>query len=129
MHEFSLARDIWESVQRSASVHPDSRVTGITLEIGVLTLIEEEQLRFWLTAIAEQEGCPDLMVHITWVPAEIRCRSCQAQQQYARSSLQNEDLLLFFQSRCSSCDSEDIDVHGGKDLRVVSATIIPLHNK
>jgi len=65
LHELSIASDIWASVAKAARQHGGGRVKRIVLEIGALNLIEEEQLRFWLEALAERNGSAGVEVNIT----------------------------------------------------------------
>jgi hydrogenase nickel insertion protein HypA len=122
MHEFAIAREIWESVQRATAAYPASQVARVSVEIGDLTLIEDEQLGFWVEALAAQAGCTGLALHITHIPAELHCQACQGRQSFSRP-LSTEHLTSFLLPKCVACGSEEVELHGGRDLRVVSAEI------
>jgi hydrogenase nickel incorporation protein HypA/HybF len=79
MHELSIASQIWASVKRAAAEHGDRRVTSIRLEIGAFQMIEEEQLTFWIQALAERDGSPGVGLTITTVPESVQIRVVSAE--------------------------------------------------
>ncbi len=79
LHELSIASQIWASVARAAAEHRASRVKAIKLEVGALNLIEEDQLTFWIQALAEREGLPRVEVKITTLPAGMQIKVVSAE--------------------------------------------------
>ena len=79
MHELSIASQIWESVRRAAAEHGGGRVKSIKLEIGALQLIEDDQLTFWIQALAERGGSPGVEIRITTVPEGVQIRVVSAE--------------------------------------------------
>lgn len=122
MHEFSIASEIWNSVAKAAQQHGGGRVKSIKLEIGVLNLLAEEQMQFWIGMLAEQSGSPGAEVHITYLPARVRCRACGTESE---ASLPEGDLdhLLLPTLTCPACGSPDVEITGGREIRVVSAEV------
>jgi Zn finger protein HypA/HybF involved in hydrogenase expression len=84
VHELSIASQIWSSVAKAASQHGASRVKAIKLEIGALNLIEEDQLTFWIQALAEREGSPRVEVKITTLPAGMQIKVVSAEVETGR---------------------------------------------
>ena len=122
MHEFSIASEIWRSVSQAAAEHKARRVRSITVEVGALNLIEDEQLRFWVQALAEREGSPDVELKITHIPARIVCRSCGERGDIAPSASSQPQFIRPGMS-CPACASINVEVGGGRELRVVTAEI------
>lgn len=122
MHEYSLASQVWASVAAAAQKHGGRRVRSVTLEIGALNLIEESQIRFWLSMLAARAGSPDLTVKITSVPARVTCAACGAEGEPGLPDGE-ADHYLPVPLRCGKCGSRDVRVVGGRELRVVSAEI------
>ncbi len=122
MHEYSVASEIWDAVKAAARKHGGDAVRSIRLEIGALNLIEEEQLSFWLKALADQNGSPDLDLRISRTPARITCGHCGTEEEPA---LPSDEVSHFVPPllTCRSCGSRDVQVLGGRELRVVSAEI------
>jgi len=121
VHEYSIALDMWESVAAAAQKHGAGRVRSITLEIGALNLIEEEQLSFWIGALAEREGSPEVKLKITVIPANLRCRACGWEGEVAVP--EGASFYLPAALLCAACGSRDVVVLGGRELRVVSAEV------
>jgi hydrogenase nickel incorporation protein HypA/HybF len=121
VHEYSIALDMWESVAAAARQHGSGRVRSITLEIGALNLIEEEQLGFWIRALAEREGSPEVELRITLLPARVRCRSCAWEGEVAVP--EGSSFYLPAALQCAACGSREVDMAGGRELRVVSAEV------
>ncbi len=122
MHEFSIASEIWASVAAAARRQGGGRVKTITLEIGALNLIEDEQLRFWLEALAERDGSPGVEVRITTLPPRARCTKCG--QRGEAQILSAPGLGHVAQAvTCQACGSSELTLEGGRELRVVSAEV------
>jgi hydrogenase nickel insertion protein HypA len=122
VHEYSVASEIWDAVKAAARTHGGGAVRSIRLEIGALNLIEEEQLRFWLKALADQNGSPDLDLKISRAAARVKCRDCGAD---AEPLLPTSEASHFVPPilTCGRCGARDVQVLGGRELRVVSAEI------
>lgn len=122
MHEFGIASEIWQSVRRSAERHGGGRVLSITMELGELNLIEDEQLRFWVTALAERDGSPGVELRISHVPAQVRCRQC-GEETAAPLGDRRAGPFLAPRVACAGCGSVEVELTGGREIRVVSAEI------
>jgi hydrogenase nickel incorporation protein HypA/HybF len=144
VHEFGIASEIWQAVRRSAERHGGGRVLSITMELGEMNLIQDEQLRFWVTALAERDGSPGVALRISHIPAEARCRQCgEVRAPFAKatgpkgveeaSSRRAEDAgndprfpggwYARPEGPCPRCGSLEVEVTGGREIRVVSAEI------
>jgi len=122
MHEFSIASQIWESVARAAREHGGGRVLSVTLEVGELNLLEDEQLRFWITELGARDGSPDINLSITRLPGRVRCRDCGEEAEPGLPLGELDHFLPLLMS-CRACGSRSVAVIGGRELRVVSAEI------
>ena len=122
MHEFSIASQIWGSVARAARERGGKRVLSVKLEVGVLNLLEQEQLSFWIKTLAERDGSPEVGVEIVALPGRIKCNDCDAEEEAAVSA--NEwDHFVPLALSCKACGSRNVTVLGGREIRVVSAEI------
>lgn len=122
MHELSLASEIWSSVLKAVSQHGGGRVKAIQLELGVLNLLADEQLTFWIEMLAEQAGSPGVEVQITHLPARGRCRTCGVESETPLPEGELDPYLLPTLT-CPACGSGEVEVTGGKEVRVVSAEV------
>lgn len=87
-----------------------------------MNLLEDEQLRFWVGALAERDGSPGVEVKIAHLPARVRCEECGAE---GAPLLPGGDIghLVPPSPSCSECGSRRVKITGGRELRVVSAEI------
>jgi hydrogenase nickel incorporation protein HypA/HybF len=122
MHEFSIASQIWESVARAAREHGGGRVMSITLELGELNLIEEEQLRFWIRELSARDGSPGVHLNIAEVKGRVTCGACGAEGEPQLPSGDVDHLGPPIVS-CAACGSPNVRIVGGREIRVVSAEI------
>jgi hydrogenase nickel incorporation protein HypA/HybF len=122
MHEFSIASEIWASVAKAARGHGSGRVKSVKLEIGVLNLLAEEQMRFWIEMLGEQSGSPGVAVQITYLPARVKCNGCGAESE---TPLPEGELDHFLPPpvACPACGSQEVSIVGGREIRVVSAEV------
>jgi hydrogenase nickel incorporation protein HypA/HybF len=124
LHEFGIASDIWQAVLRAARQHGGGRVRAITVEIGELNLIEDEQLRFWVGALAERDGSREVDLRITHLPVRVRCRQC-GEENTAQLTGRAPGFFLPPTLACPRCGSHQVEAMGGRELLVVSAEIEP----
>jgi hydrogenase nickel incorporation protein HypA/HybF len=122
VHEFGIASGIWQAVMAAAREQGGGRVRAITVELGELNLIEDEQLRFWMTALAERDGSPGVELRIAHLPPRVRCRECGEESAVELAG----EVASWFVSpalSCPRCGSREVEVIGGREIRVVSAEV------
>jgi hydrogenase nickel incorporation protein HypA/HybF len=122
VHEYSIASQIWQSVFHKAREAGGGRVKSISLEIGVLNLLADEQLTFWVRALAERDGSPDVQLKIVHLPGRVHCNDCGDQGE-PTSPGGVPDHILPPPVLCPACGSSNVKLTGGRELRVVSAEI------
>jgi len=121
MHEFSIASQIWESVARAARQR-GGRVLSITLELGELNLLEEEQLRFWINELAARDSSPDVELKITLVRSRVHCPDCGQESEPALPEGELDHHLPLTLT-CPHCGSRNVTVTAGREITVASAEI------
>ena len=75
MHEFSAMTSIVDAVSKEARNHQADRVVQVTLEIGALTFLNEEQLRFAFDVLTKDTTLDGAALVIESVSPEVQC-SC-----------------------------------------------------
>ena len=68
MHELSLCQSAVEIVQQQAEQHGVKRVTGVWLEIGALSCVEESAVRFSFDIVCQGTLAQGCELHITNQP-------------------------------------------------------------
>jgi hydrogenase nickel incorporation protein HypA/HybF len=81
MHELSIASSMVESVLEFAEAPPPKKVLKVLLQIGELTCVEPEQLRFSYMAITKETALEDSTLEIEEVDALVACPHCEYEGQ------------------------------------------------
>lgn len=109
MHELSITQSI---VQACAEHAGAARVIRVTLEVGTLSCVMPDALRFCYDVVTEGTSLQGSKLEIFRVPGFSRCRDCGAE-------VRMDDML----STCS-CGSVNLErPRGGDQLRVKSMEI------
>lgn len=113
MHELSLAGGILRLIEQTRARDPFQRVTHVTLEVGALSGVEVESLRFALQAIAPDTCMAGAEIEIQEPPAQAWCLPCGQ----SVPILQRLDL-------CPQCGSAQLQPTSGTELRLVDLRVI-----
>ncbi len=70
MHELSLCQSAVEIIQQQAEQHGVARVTGVWLEIGALSCVEERAVRFSFDIACRGTLAQGCELHIDYRPAQ-----------------------------------------------------------
>jgi len=79
MHELSIAATIVESVLKFVTEHEISQVRAVRLEVGELTCVQHDQLRFCYESLAGQTEIKGSDLEIELVRAQVKCPHCNYQ--------------------------------------------------
>jgi len=103
MHELSIALRVVEHV--SESVGP-ARVLRLVLEVGALTAVVPDAIRFCFESCARDTRCENATLDIVVVPGRGQCLSCAALRDVPELA-----------APCG-CGSLDVQITQGQELRV-----------
>ena len=112
MHEMSVAGSIIEIVSAEIEKHREGHVAEVRLEIGLLSGIEYGALDFALKVLAPGSPIESAIISVDKPGGKARCNKCG-----------NEFMLEDFIGSCTKCNSFDINIISGKELRIKSITI------
>jgi len=107
MHEMSLAMSILKIVEDAARPHQAARVTTVRLEIGALSAVEPEALRFCFDAVTRGSLADGAQLQIDQTPGGGWCLACS--RQVAMAALTDA---------CPLCGSYQIQAQTGTEMRV-----------
>ncbi len=110
MHEFALAQDIIETIDRSVSGSL-SKITAIYIEVGEFSGVVIESLEFGLNVVLQDKNLADAKVNISMVPA---AAECECQNRY-----RVKDIL----EACPKCHSYNRKIISGTDVIIKSVEI------
>jgi hydrogenase nickel incorporation protein HypA/HybF len=108
MHELGIAQEIVQTVAEAAG---SGRVTRIVLEIGVLSLVLPDALRFCFDLAAAETPLAGAELAIVETQGRARCRGCGG-----------EVLLQRPFGRCT-CGESDLDWLSGDELTIKTVEV------
>jgi hydrogenase nickel incorporation protein HypA/HybF len=76
MHELSIASSLVESVLEFVEAPPPKKVVKVILQLGELTCVEADQLKFCYVAITKETPLEDSELEIESADAEVACAHC-----------------------------------------------------
>ena len=108
MHELAIAEGVVDTVTQRL---PGARITSVHLEIGALSGVVTDSIRFCFDLATEGTGLEGAALEITEPPARCRCRSCGTEFQ--------PDLPFVL----CPCGSADVAVLRGAELKILSVQV------
>ena len=108
MHELAIAESVVDTVTERLA---GAKVTCVHLEIGALSGVVADSIRFCFDLATEGTGLAGARLEITEPPAQCRCRACGADFQPA------SPIVL------CPCGSPDVAVLSGEQLKIVSVQV------
>ena len=115
MHEISIAGAIIESVLDAAKKNNAKNVTEVYIEIGELTALNPDQLKFIFKTITQGTVAQEACFNISIIKPSIRCKKCSY-----KGDIESFEKLHFFIPvvKCPQCDETDVDIIAGRECCV-----------
>jgi hydrogenase nickel incorporation protein HypA/HybF len=107
MHEMSLAEGVLQLVEETARRENASRVKAVVLEIGRLSSVEPEALKFCFAAVTRGSIVGEAVLEIVEVPGAGWCMACSA-------TVPMTELY----GSCPRCGGYRLQPTGGMEMRV-----------
>jgi hydrogenase nickel incorporation protein HypA/HybF len=107
MHEMALCESVLAIVETTARRHGAVRVKAVRLEIGQLSHVEPDALRFAFDVVTRHSLAQGARLEIEDVPGAAWCMRCSAPVAIARRG-----------DACPACGSYQLQVTGGEEMRV-----------
>ena len=108
MHELAITEGVVAAVSERL---PDARITSVRLEIGALSGVVADSVRFCFDLVAEGTNLEGARLEIVESPAKCRCGTCG-------SEFEPDGLIAL-----CPCGSADAVVLSGSDLRIISVQV------
>lgn len=118
MHELSVASAIVTSVIDFAKKHQAHEVIEVTLEIGELTSVAKEQLKFCYEAVSKETVLEGSKITIEEVKAEVLCSHCS----YRGAPKMWDEVFHFVPVPVLACPQcgQDAEVMKGKECTIIN---------
>lgn len=117
MHEFSTMQEIVNAILDEAKKHNASEISKVILEIGELTFLGEEQLKFAFDILKEGTIMENADIVIKKVRAKIKCRC--GYEGNVKYGLKEEFHIIFPILKCPLC-GEDVEIVRGRECFIKS---------
>lgn len=103
----SLAENVLQIIEDAAVEQQFTRVKTVWLEIGQLSCVEPEALRFHFEVVTRDSIAHQAQLEIIRIPGYGHCNQCA-----------NEMPLVSVYDSCPKCDNYDIQIIRGDEMRV-----------
>ncbi len=126
MHDISISQAIAETVLKKARDKKARRVLSLKLEIGELTFLSPEQIRFWLKELFKGTLAEGIKIHIKKIFCLIRCKGCSYEGDMGLRNDEDDPLyhIYFPIMKCPKCSSFSLEIKKGKECLVKQIRII-----
>ncbi len=121
MHEISMSEKALSIMLEKAKKNKIKKIKIAYLIIGSLTLLNHEQVKFWLKELSKGTIAEGLDVKIKKQEPEISCRECR----YTGELKVRENVIDHFfvpVFTCPECKSAEIDIRKGNEFEVEKIT-------
>ena len=109
MHELAITESVVAQVHERL---PDARVAVVTLEIGRLSGVVADSVRFCFDLCTPGTSLEGSRLEIVDIPGRAHCRSCGAVVE------------LYRPIPICPCGSCDVDILGGEELRIKQVEVV-----
>lgn len=123
MHEVSISHAIADAVLKESAKQEAKKILLVELEIGELSLLNPEQVEFWLRLAFEKTPASEAELKIELVKPEVHCSACG----YTGTLETKDDPLYHLVMpvfKCPQCGSGEISVKRGKECRIKKIEIL-----
>jgi len=107
MHEMSLAEGILQIIEDTVHANAAAQVRSVLLEIGVLSHVEVQALRFCFDAVTRSTVADGARLDVRAVPGRAWCMPCGASVPLQRLG-----------DACPQCGSYQLQVTAGEEMKV-----------
>jgi hydrogenase nickel incorporation protein HypA/HybF len=107
MHEMALAESMLEIVEKTARMNGAVKVSAVRLEIGALSHVACESLRFCFDVVTRGSLAEGAALEIESVPGEAWCMPCGTRVPLGQCG-----------DPCPHCGSHQLEVTRGDDMRI-----------
>lgn len=112
MHELSLAESVRGIIEEAAREQGFARVRAVRLEIGQLSCVEPEAMRFCFEAAMKGSIAEDARLEIVETAGQGRCNAC------GKTVPMHEQYGL-----CPECGSAQLQIVAGDAMRVIDLEV------
>jgi hydrogenase nickel incorporation protein HypA/HybF len=112
MHDVTAAQRIAGTVLQTAQHQGAECVERVEIALGAMTMIDPEQLEFWLEQVLRGTVAEGAEVRIEQLPLRVRCKACDYEGEV---EVPDDPIyhLMPYVPECPECGSDELEVLGG----------------
>jgi len=112
-----MSRAIADLVLEESEKREAKKILLVELEIGELSLLNPEQVEFWLRLAFEQTPASEAELKTEVIKSQVSCSACGYQ---GTLEVKDDPLYHFFIPvfKCPQCGSGEIAINSGRECRV-----------
>lgn len=119
MHELSMADAIVKTAIDVAEKNEAQEITEVTIEIGKLTMLNPEQLKFMIDVLSENTLLEEAKIIIEEIPIEMKCNTCEFTGLAPADDLDEFVPII----KCPKCEGQDLEIIKGRECNVKTIKI------
>ena len=112
MHELSLAESMLQIIEDAAAEQGFTRVKKIWMEVGRLSCVEKDALRFGFSVVVDGTVAQQAVLEIIDIAGRGRCERCCS-----------EIAITTLYDACPNCGSYAIDIIRGNEMRITEMEV------
>lgn len=113
MHEISLLDNVREILEAHAQTQNFTQVKKLTLEIGRLSCVESEALRFGFDVVMKDSIAESAELELRYIEAKGRCEACQKMV-----------IIEQLYDPCSECGHAFVTLLEGNEMRIKDLIVV-----
>ncbi|NOQ34368.1 MAG: hydrogenase maturation nickel metallochaperone HypA [Methylococcaceae bacterium] len=107
MHEISLCESVLQVLEQQAITQHFKKVKIVWLEIGALSSVEPEAMRFCFDAVMENSLADNAKLEIIYIAGQAWCVSC------------NKNVVIEQRyDECPDCGGLQLQINNGEQMRI-----------
>ena len=115
LHELSVISALIDEVLRQLEGHKVLRVDSVTIQVGELTFLSEESLRFGYETLSEGTALAGSKLKVERLPANIQCEKCGYRGPFDKSGADPHLHFLLPSFECPTCKAPDVRLISGRE--------------
>lgn len=120
MHELSMATSMVDAILDTAKKNNAIKINEAVLEVGELTMLNPEQLRFMIDVLREDTILENAAIIINMIPIEIECETCGFKG--ISETDENMDHLMAV-ATCPKCGNTRVHIIKGQECNIKTIKI------
>ncbi len=113
-----MAQQIFNIVMKVAKENEVKKILEINLEIGKLTFLNPDQLKFALKILSENTIAQDAEIRIEIVQPEIQCDNCGYTGKISYNGPEYHTVYPIMFLKCPKCGNLDVKIIKGRECNI-----------